>query len=490
MEGNHSNGNPFAASGLFRAMSDVWTPFKASFEGFAGAGKSWTMYQMAIGIWEAEGKTGSVVLIDTEKSAKFAIPVFREAGLIEGKNFFVSQSRSLVDFNKILKLANETRAILLVDSVTHLYEEMCRAFSEQKKRPITYPQDAMILKPTWKEQFTNPFVNAQNCHIIFTGRAAWEYKMSINEQSGKKEFNAEGVKMRGDNETAFEPDLLVLMEREQEINKDGDVVPYRLATIMKFRNPILDGKQFRNPTWKDFEPAYRFVASGAIATPDNQPAESSMGPLFQRGNSEAYFLQRQRAERLVEEIKGIFDQWGLGGTGGTEKAVRANLYQIVFNNRTTIALAEMHPEELVSGKELIECLARYAAKNMDFIEKLFKEGEMEKLNSYLADAHKQYLEGMKKASVDMDDDIPDFAPADSPVTGGESTEVKEIIGSMVSDIRRVKNVTELNKIFKTFEPVLEKMSVDDVEQIKAAYDERRRAFTEGKKAKDEMSAGA
>ncbi len=422
METQQAKPNPFMDSGLFLKTSDVWTPFKASFEGFAGAGKSYTMYLMAIGIWEAEGRKGNIVLIDTEKSAKFAVPVFKAAGLVEGENLFISQSRSLIDFNKALRIANENRAVLLIDSVTHLYEEMLRAFSEQKNRPVTYPQDAMILKPLWKEQFTNPFVNAQNCHIIFTGRAAWEYRMSINEQTGKKEFNAEGVKMRGDNETAFEPDLLVLMEREQEIDRDGKVKVCRLATIMKFRNPIMDGKQFRNPTWKDFEPAYRFVATGQQVDQSQNPRDTSMGPLFQKGSSEAWALRKQRAERIVEEIKGIFDQWGLGGTGAVEKAVRANLYQIVFQNRTTTMLAEMTPEALTNGKEIVEYMARFASKNMEMIEKLFKNGQHEKLNEFLAEETAKYIaagaELVKNAPGDKvdDDQIPEFASGNGAQT--------------------------------------------------------------------------
>src|SRR5262249_7285861 len=201
------------------------------------------MCLIALALWEEESKKKTVLLQDTERSAKFIIPFFRQYGLIEGKNFFVTPSRSLVDFLRVLELANQHRGIFLIDSVTHLHEEMLRQFSEKEDRPIKYPGDAMILKPMWKEQFSTPFTDADNCHILFTGRAAWEYKMEVNEETGKKEFNQTGVKMRGDNEMAYEPDVVVLMERMQDVTRKG-IKPYKRATILKDRARLIDGKQF------------------------------------------------------------------------------------------------------------------------------------------------------------------------------------------------------------------------------------------------------
>ena len=64
--GNPNAPNPFAASGLFVSTADIWTPYKMSFEGFAGAGKTLTMCLVALGIWQAQGKQDNVILVDTE----------------------------------------------------------------------------------------------------------------------------------------------------------------------------------------------------------------------------------------------------------------------------------------------------------------------------------------------------------------------------------------------------------------------------------------
>ncbi|HWP59480.1 MAG TPA: hypothetical protein VNL14_16430 [Candidatus Acidoferrales bacterium] len=478
MESNQ-NQNPFAASGLFVNTADVWTPFKMSFEGFAGAGKSLTMYLMALGIWEEEGKTKTVLLQDTEQSAKFVVPFYREHGLIEGQNLFITASRSLVDFGKILDLAEKHRAILMIDTVTHLYEEMLRQFSIKENRPIKYPGDAMILKPLWKEKFSTPFVNARNCHILFTGRAAWEYTMEVNEQ-GKKEFNPTGVKMRGDNETAFEPDLLVLMEREQEVKRDG-VNVFRMATVMKDRSRVLDGKQFRfdpmdtweageNRVWDTFKPVYKFLASGS--QDQKRPTDTPMGPLFQTGNAEAYWARRRQVEILIEEIDGIYNQW-MPGSGGLEKQLRSIIFNAQFNTRSKSALAELHPDDLRDGKDVVEHLAKYVAKNFDLLEKMHKDGQYEQINAFVLE-EKQRVDqaAMEKAREIEDDDIPkDWMPADQDKPEQVKSE-QTMLKLIEEDVTKAQTIDELHAVRSTLGDLLKTMKPQHRKRIEDAFEKR------------------
>jgi hypothetical protein len=177
--------NKFTASGLFVKSAKVWRPMKIGFEGWAKAGKSTTMAKVVLGTWIKEGRKGNVVLQDTEDAGPFYNRIFEPEGLIEGKNFFITPSRSLTDFVKILKMCDEDRAIMMVDSTAHLYENMSKVYLEANKRSKILPQDHMVLKPKWKELFADPYVHAQ-CHALFTGRAAWDYAMEENEETGKK----------------------------------------------------------------------------------------------------------------------------------------------------------------------------------------------------------------------------------------------------------------------------------------------------------------
>jgi hypothetical protein len=491
--------NSFASSGLFQSTTDVWTPLKMSYQGFAGSGKTLTMILTIVGIWAEEGKKKIVCLQDTEKSAKFIVPFLNHYGLVEGKNLFVTSSRSLIDFGKILELCNREHGIFMIDTVTHLYEEMLRQFSEEKQRPVVYPGDAMVLKPEWKKQFTTPFVDAQNCHVFFTGRASWEYTMEINEETQKKEFHATAVKLRGDNELAYEPDVVVLMERLQDIQKRG-VVTYRRASILKDRSRLIDGKQFifrpQNPTndklwdfepvWKVFRPVWKFLAAGNPVEQKQIPEPTPMGPLFSKGNAEGYYERRRQVDVLLEEIDGVYQQW-IPGSGGMEKQLKSIIFNLQFNTRSKSALAERSPAELKKGLDAIEHLSRYVAKNYELLEKMYDKGEYENVTQFLTDGKNRFDKGETAAPVPAaspvdDDEIPEFGSAagKSPATdlAAKAAEAMEKVKTdpvqaMTDLFAAANNAEEIEQIEEGFAPVLEKLAPEMQEHINALAEDRR-----------------
>src|SRR6185312_7093006 len=109
-------------------------------------------------------------------------------------------------------------------------------------------QDWGIIKPAWKAEFSEPFVNGP-FNIIMTGRAGYEYDNEINADTGKREIYKAGVKMKVEGETAYEPDMLVYMEQIEEILQDKKEV-YNQATILKDRADLIQGKTFKNPTYE------------------------------------------------------------------------------------------------------------------------------------------------------------------------------------------------------------------------------------------------
>lgn len=97
-------------------------------------------------------------------------------------------------------------------------------------------------KTDLEKQFSGPFVT-DPYHIIMTGRAEYEYYYERNEETGRKELHKSGIKMKVEGETAYEPDMLVLMERYEEVLRKEKRV-WREATIVKDRSTVLDGKTF------------------------------------------------------------------------------------------------------------------------------------------------------------------------------------------------------------------------------------------------------
>jgi hypothetical protein len=116
-------------------------------------------------------------------------------------------------------------------------------------------------KTTWKKQFSDPFVT-DPYHIIMTGRAGYEYDYERSEDTGKRELHKTGIKMKVEGETAYEPDMRVLMERYEEVLGKVKRV-WREAKIVKDRSTILDGKTIQNPRFEDFVPSVKVMLAGA-----------------------------------------------------------------------------------------------------------------------------------------------------------------------------------------------------------------------------------
>lgn len=408
--------NPFASSGLFTPRTTIWRPCKFAFEGWGKSGKSFTEALVALGIWIAEGEKSTIVLQDTEDAAVFYRQIFEPYGIVEGKNFFVTPSRSLMDFQDMAKLCEENRAILLLDSITHLYERMYKVWMEENEITEPQPYHSMSLKPLWKELFSDPFVRAR-CHILFTGRAAWEWDMEKNEQTNKKELVKTGVKMRGDNETAFEPDIVCLLERLQTVSKKKGVLVTRRLTILGDRSTLIDGMQYEfenqrltpgvkadyKPVWKVFGPVFDVIARGSREA--TAAKEGSMSSALKTGTDRTWLRGRRQAEIFSEEIRGLFDSY-LPGQGPKERKIKADIYFTVFDTRSATAIDNMAPERLREGKLGIEYLLHHINEQAEFIAKLQEDrGQSWDLAKYLADIYKAFRVSDQREQTD---DIPIF----------------------------------------------------------------------------------
>lgn len=358
-------------SKLFINKANTRSYFKVSAEGFPGSGKTHTLALITLGVWTAEAKKAPIVIVDTEQSSKFLVPLFTSHGAVEGETLFVTHSRSLADFGSILKDVEAEKGILFVDSITHLHDFMIEEYKKRKNRTRLEMMDHMYLKPFWKEHMSEPFVRAQ-CHILFTGRAAWtyDYEETGEERADgkpKKEFIRSGVKMRGDNELAYEPDMVLLMERHEELTKEGIDVS-RKATVLKSRYAPLDGKVFYyrntdpwNKAFLDFETAYRFLVTGEIS--DNDRVETSIGQMFGDMNRD-WYERKKRKQEAIEELEAIFTS-AFPGQAARDKKIKVDLLQVAFGTRSWTAVQDMRLEALLDGMRTVAHLAEYTLDNME-----------------------------------------------------------------------------------------------------------------------------
>lgn len=336
------------ADDFFSPLENTKPYFKAAFEGFAGSGKTYSAAQVAVGLHEMIGSKKPVVIFDTEKASKFLKPLFASHKI----EVLVRESRSMADLSETMRRLREGLSdILIIDSISHVWEDFIESYKRKVGRQSIQFQDWGIIKPTWKKSFSDPFVT-DPYHILMCGRAGYEYDFEKNEDTGKRELLKTGIKMKVEGETAYEPDMLVLMERFEEIlGKEKRV--WREATIVKDRSQILDGKTISNPKFLDFEPSIRIML--ADGTKPVTKAEADTAMLFKTEEEKREYVREKT--KWLEEIEGyLVSIWP--GQSAKEKKLKVDAVEHAFGMRSWTAVSEMHPQNLRDGY----------AKIVDFVE--------------------------------------------------------------------------------------------------------------------------
>lgn len=319
---------------------------KASFGGFAGTGKTRTASEFIAGVYQDLKIKKPLLIVDNEKGSRFLVKFFEDKNI----ETYVKETVQLSDVIGSFRLLNEGEiGFLFIDSLSKVWYQYVRDYKELNgKKTFMTLQDWGRILPAWQEMFSDQFVNLDgNC--VFTGRGGYTYDMEVNEETKKKEFNKSGVKMKLAGETPFEPDINVWMEMEQEM-KNGKPIVWREAQIMKDRSGSIDGMTFKNPTYKDFQPVVKYlmqIPTGDVA------GETSKNNLAPSENFE-YLNRKRENERLMDEIKGIFDLHGLTGNMGKElKQMRAAILNTVFQTVSFERIMDMDNSTLTKGRDLI-----------------------------------------------------------------------------------------------------------------------------------------
>lgn len=325
---------------------------KAGLLGFAGSGKTYTAIEIALGVRKFQKLSGPIAMADTEAAAQYVAPrVKAETGL----DLLGIQTRALKDAKEFITLCLEQKvSVAIIDSVTHLWREVCDSYLKQKNEALLKKnrspqgrlefQDWGPVKAIW-EGFSNLYLNAP-LHIIIAGRAGYEYDYSEREDGTGKDLIKTGVKMKTEGEFGYEPSLLVQMERVQ-LGADGKLqskITHR-ATVIKDRFGVLDGKECDNPTFDFFKPFVERLTPGAVAqvVTDRQ---TDMG-ITESGDAEFVHEKKQRAI-FCEEIQGLLTA-SFPGQSAEEKKAKSEIIFKALNTRSWTAAENMDSKQLKRG---------------------------------------------------------------------------------------------------------------------------------------------
>jgi hypothetical protein len=336
---------------LFKPATMQTAYLKMSLYGGAGSGKTYTSSLIAIGlakhIKEKTGTMPPVMFLDTETGSDWIQPMFDEAGI----ELLVARTRAFQALKEAVSEAQNVGAILLVDSASHFWKELCESFLDRKRKSknnqnlrLELP-DWNYLKPLW-EQFTTLYLNAK-AHIIVCGRSGSVYEFYENEDTGKKEMLEVGTKMAAEKNFAYEPSLLVEMFSDQVKGKQAKKVVNR-ALVLKDRAHALNGREFKEPKFSDFLPHIQRLNIGGEHAGIDSRDSSALFPPTERDDT------RYDKEILLENLQTLLERHGLSGTSKEAKLSRTDALEKHFktSSKTEIERKIPYNELLVAYNNL------------------------------------------------------------------------------------------------------------------------------------------
>lgn len=329
---------------LFKKAEMQTAYLKMNIYGEAGSGKTFTGSQIVIGLAKHIEKSKmplpTVMFLDTEAGASWVKPIFDKAGV----ELLVATTRSFEDLKTAVKEAETAGAILLADSITHLWQELMDSFLKAKRKRFNNKnarleiQDWNTIKAEWGK-FTSQYLNS-SCHIVLCGRAGQVYEFQENEETHKKEMISSGTRMAAEKGLGYEANLLVEMTSHQVLGPKKAKVIVRRATILKDRSTVLDGKQFENPKFEQFLPHInKLNLGGAHNGFDATRTSSALFPKEERDDT------RFDRDIILEKVSNLLSAHGHGGTSKEATASRLELLQRFFKTTSKTEMEKKVPLE-------------------------------------------------------------------------------------------------------------------------------------------------
>ena len=338
--------------------------FKGGIYGNAGSGKTWTTTLLALGIKKYLKHPGRIAFCDTETGVEYINHLVKAE---TGQNVMGVKTRSLGDAIEFVKECEKQQvAVAIIDSTTHIWEEVQKTFLKNINDKLLAAGRSIRSKIEWQDRgplndiwqkFTDLYLNSK-LNIIICGRAANIWEMEVNEETGKKELNRVGTKMKTQSEMAYEPSFLAEMVREQKY-VDGAQVVVRTMTVLKERFGVIDGKQFENPTFEAILPHIERLMPGANNTVDT--TRKTDIPANLEGDQEWHDEKKKRAI-FCEEIQAVLLK-SFPGRSAPEVVAKNELVNRAFGTPSWTAVESMPSTQLKRGLEdLPKLIEKYNAE--------------------------------------------------------------------------------------------------------------------------------
>lgn len=356
--------------GILKKAVNEQAFLKAGIFGGPGSGKTTTGSYLAMAIAHRMGNKKPVAFFETEAGSDFLVKKF-ETEKIE---LLRVKSHSLADLIEAAKEAEASCSCLIVDSISHVWEDVCKskliAVNKGREKKSLYKLDKLEfqhwadVKRQWAS-WTDLFLNSRE-HIIVCGRAGGVWEFDTNDETGKKELQKVGTKMKAEGEFGYEPSLLIEMDR---IPKGGDPGAgwKHCAFVLKDRTDTINGlkfefekprKEYKAGDWEQTFKPFKLVfdalnLGGEHKTFDSTRTSETLFPGHE-GESR-YENGKKLAEIACEEILGTM-QAMFPGQDGASKAHRQLILKTLFNTYSWTAVQGAPLDKLDSAVRTLRVL--------------------------------------------------------------------------------------------------------------------------------------
>lgn len=347
---------------------------KAGIFGDPGSGKTTTASYLAMAISHKLGNKKPIAFFETEAGSDFLVERF-DAEKIE---LLRVKSHSLADLMEAVKEAEQSCSVLIVDSITHVWNELveaklkatnrAREAKAKRENRTYYPLEKLEfqhwadVKREWG-RWTTLFLNSK-LHVIVCGRAGGIWETEKNEETNKREIQKVGTKMKAEADFGYEPSLLIEMVRVPKGNEAGSGWQHR-AHVLKDRTDTINGLAFSfeksrsgykagdwQRTFKPFDPVIAHLnLGGEHLTVDATRTSEKLFP-GQDGESQGEYL-RQRAVIAVEELEGsMVALWP--GRDAASNAMKGAVIEALFGTRSWTAVQHKKLSELEAAVRVMK----------------------------------------------------------------------------------------------------------------------------------------
>jgi AAA domain len=280
----------------FHKPQTLKAALKMALYGPAGSGKTFTSLRIAEGLAQHNGKR--IAYVDTESGTAFygqAVP--QRAVHPDAFDFDVMYTKSITEvITAVRQLDCNTHGVLVIDSITHLWDACKNAYSGKLTRAGTIPLNAWTnIKKPYKELLH--LLLSLPVHVLICGRQGNDF--AEDDESG--ELKNLGFKMRAEGETAYEPDVLIRLEPHKPTKK---ALAIPVAHVEKDRTGILAGQSIAWPMFDNIaKPLLGLLgATQAVLPTDDEVSQQDADALTRQ--------EQQRVERSAEQAAEYTTRFG------------------------------------------------------------------------------------------------------------------------------------------------------------------------------------